>query len=128
MRTYETKTENIERDWQQGKRVTVTITKDNGNERVIDAFEGVIDYVAYDKKAGRVNKSAENYKVIDWLGEYIVSYLPTHKDGGFTERKEFDNLEDAVKFYLEYESYYKVLWQRRKLEDGTKDTNCVTYY
>lgn len=128
MTTYETKTENIARGYQEGKWVYVTATYDSGKNRVIDAFEGVIDYVAMDEKAGRPCHSAENYKVIEWLGEYHVSYLPTGQDCGMTERRWFGTLEDAVKFYLEYDSVYKVLHQMRKLEDGTIDSNVVTYF
>lgn len=127
MTTYETKTENIAWDYQKGRFVTVTVTLDNGYEKVIDAFEGTIDYVAKEQKAGYQigSRLAENYKFIEWMQKYRVSYIPTPY--AREEYAEFDSLEEAVRFYMTRDTNWKVLYQKRKLVDGTIDTNAVTY-
>lgn len=127
MTTYETKTENIAWGYQNGRFVTVTVTLDNGYEKVIDAFEGTIDYIAKEQKAGYQigSRLAENYKFIDWMQKYKVSYFPTPFSDMWHE--EFDSLEEAVKFFIDRETNWKVLYQKRKLVDGTEDTCVITY-
>lgn len=127
MTNYQVKTESVAREYQNGQFITVSVTLDNGGEKLIDAFEGKIDYIAMEKKAGYPigSKSADNYTVIDWLKKYRVTWVP--KDSHGTELADFDNLEDAVRFYIENESDWKVIYQFRKLVDGSEDTNVVTY-
>lgn len=127
MTNYQIKTESVAREYQNGQFITVSVTLDNGGEKLIDAFEGKIDYIAMEKKAGYPigSKHADNYTVIDWLKKYRVTWVP--KDSYGTELADFDNLEDAVRFYIENESDWKVIYQFRKLVDGSEDTNVVTY-
>lgn len=128
MTNYEVKTEDVARGYMNGQFVTVHVTLDNGNGKTIDAFEGTIDYVAEEVKAGHPirSKMLDNYKIINWLPKYKVTWIPAPY-ALKNEYAYFDNLADAVKFYISRNSNWKTIRQYRKLVDGSEDTNVIAY-
>lgn len=129
MTTYETKTENIARGYQNGRNVTVTVKLNNGHVKMIDAFEGTIDYLAMEKIAGYPigSKMDDNCKRIVWLDKYFVVYIPEPDKSGRTEVADFESLEDAIKFWVDCHACYRVIYQKRRLVNGKIDATTVAY-
>lgn len=106
--------------WKIGTDINATTEKYNTG-----AFEGVIDYVAYNEKAGhKISQEKAPYDVIEWLANYYVDDVLAPQDQRI---RNFDNFEDAINYYFSLESDYKVIYQRRKLSDGSIDSAVISY-
>lgn len=118
---------------------TATITKEPVNwgwkigtdikatteNRQADTFEGVIDYVAYNVKAGhKLSNDQAPYDIIEWLANYYVDDVDETQGQRI---KNFDNFEDAINYYFSLDSGHKVIYQRRKLSNGSMDSSVVSY-
>ena len=128
-------TEKVDRAYMTGKfeKVEVFPGRFENDSYTIDAFVGVIDLVKRDAIA-QCNRPHTNYKdpysVIGWTHHYFVRVIAntTDRDGDFYV--EFDNLKDAVDYYLGFErgTYCeKVIYQERVLKNGKTDVSVVTY-
>lgn len=127
-------TEKVDRAYMTGKfeKVEVFPGRFENDSYTIDVFVGVIDYVKKhaEFRYGPHEDYTSAYSVIGWTHHYFVRVIAntTDRDGDFYA--EFDNLKDAVDYYLGFErgTYCeKVIYQERVLKNGKTDVNVVTY-
>ena len=97
---------------QSGKIVKVSV-----GSRTYSTFIGI--HIVYDAKGEH-----EKYGNVEWLSEYYVVNYYTGKS------KRYVRFCDAVKYYHQYKQVnpHSVLYQMRKLADGSRDKSVVHYF
>ena len=107
-------------EWRKGKQINAHF----GN-REAETFEGVIDFVLRNKKAGYdMGGGQAPYDVIEYLADYEVQDADAEPT---TTVKKFDNFEDAINYYFNLDSHHRVIYQTRRLSNGATDKGVITY-